>query len=331
MIPARFDSERFPGKPLARVGGKSLVRLTYEAAESAKCVDHCCVATDDDRVIDAVKSFNGRVVRTPRDCADGFERCAHAYRLLVAGRAAASGGRLRSADFDVVVKVECDEAFIRAHHIETVADLVINTDAVVATLVRVSRGPEVRRGAGVAAGAVTSVFARLRPNAHHAASESDADDATIGAFAAAVSAWTHSPGVYFFSPSTDESRPSSSSQDDENPDTVKCAMDADGYVTGFTRGAPPPGGMVKVGVTAYRSSFLTRENRTRGGRKATRGGGGATKRAEVVDEDAALAAGHRVLAKQVTEPHLGGLKTQASVDKKNAGIAVGDIRLGGLL
>ena len=182
---------------------------------------------------------------------------------------ATSLGRLR-----VVVKVECDEAFIRAHHIETVADLVINTDAVVATLVRVSRGPEVRRGAGVAAGAVTSVFARLRPNAHHAASKSDADDATIGAFAAAVSAWTHSPGVCFFSPSTDESRPSSSSQDDENPDTVKCAMDADGYVTGFTRGAPPPGGMVKVGVTAYRSSFLTRENRTRGGRKATRGGGG---------------------------------------------------------
>ena len=162
MIPARFDSERFPGKPLARVGGKSLVRLTYEAAESAKCVDHCCVATDDDRVIDAVKSFNGRVVRTPRDCADGFERCAHAYRLLVAGRAAASGGRLRSADFDVVVKVECDEAFIRAHHIETVADLVINTDAVVAALVRVSRGPEVRRGAGVAAGGFDDACAALR-------------------------------------------------------------------------------------------------------------------------------------------------------------------------
>ena len=109
-----------------------------------------------------------------------------------------AGDFVEDATFDVVVKVECDEAFIRAHHIETVADLVINTDAVVATLVRVSRGPEVRRGAGVAAGAVTSVFARLRPNAHHAASKSDADDATIGAFAAAVSAWTHSPWSLFF-------------------------------------------------------------------------------------------------------------------------------------
>ena len=147
VIPARFDSERFPGKPLAQVGGKSLVRLTYEAAEGAKCVDYCCVATDDDRVIDAVKSFGGRVVRTSRECADGSERCAQAYRLLVARRAAASRKHRRSDDFDVVVKVECDEAFIRAHHIETAADLVINTDAVVATLVRVSRGPEVRRSA----------------------------------------------------------------------------------------------------------------------------------------------------------------------------------------
>lgn len=172
MIPARFDSERFPGKPLAQVGGKSLVRLTYEAAEGAKCVDYCCVATDDDRVIDAVKSFGGRVVRTSRECADGSERCAQAYRLLVARRAAASRKQLRSDDFDVVVKVECDEAFIRAHHIETAADLVINTDAVVATLVRVSRGPEVRRSARSrpARSAVTPVFVRLlRPNAQHAA------------------------------------------------------------------------------------------------------------------------------------------------------------------
>ena len=164
MIPARFDSERFPGKPLAQVGGKSLVRLTYEAAEGAKCVDYCCVATDDDRVIDAVKSFGGRVVRTSRECADGSERCAQAYRLLVARRAAASRKHLRSDDFDVVVKVECDEAFIRAHHIETAADLVINTDAVVATLVRVSRGPEVRRSARSrhARSAVTPV-SRFRP------------------------------------------------------------------------------------------------------------------------------------------------------------------------
>ena len=129
--------------------------------------------------------------------------------------------------------------------------------------------------------------------------------------------------------------PSSSSpdsQDDENPDTVKCAMDADGYVTGFTRGAPPPGGMVKVGVTAYRSSFLSREeDRPRRGEKTNGGAGAATRRAEVVDEDAALAAGEKILARQVTEPNLGGLKTQASVDKKNAGIVAGDIRLGGLL
>ena len=81
--------------------------------------------------------------------------------------------------------------------------------------------------------------------------------------------------------------------------------------------------MVKVGVTAYTLEFSHPGKIVLEAAEKRRAAAGATKRAEVVDEDAALAAGHRVLAKQVTEPHLGGLKTQASVDKKNAGIAAG--------
>ena len=112
-------------------------------------------------------------------------------------------------------------------------------------------------------------------------------------------------------------------------------MDADGYVTGFTRGAPPPGGMVKVGVArAMRRVFSPGINRTRGGRKATRGGGGATKRAEVVDEDAALAAGHRVRRSDLDGAcrFVISMARRRHADKKTRrAIAAGDIRLGGLL
>ena len=100
-----------------------VVRLTATPAESAKCVDRCCVATDDDRVIDAVKSFNGRVVRTPRDCADGFLRGAHAYRLLVTCCVSRRAGDFARPTSTPSSRWRCDEAFIRAHHIETVADL----------------------------------------------------------------------------------------------------------------------------------------------------------------------------------------------------------------
>ena len=268
VIPARFDSERFPGKPLARVGGKSLVRLTYEAAESAKCVDHCCVATDDDRVIDAVKSFNGRIVRTPRDCADGFERCAHAYRLLVAGRARrvgrATSARPTSTSSSRWSATRRSSARITSRRWRISSSTRTPSSPPSCASAEDRRCVEARRRGGRRHLGFRAPSAERTPRGFEIR-RGRCHDRSVrrGRFCVDALPWS-----LFFSLPTDESRPSSSSQDDENPDTVKCAMDADGYVTGFTRGAPPPGGMVKVGVTAYRSSFLTRENRTRGGRKA---------------------------------------------------------------
>ncbi len=89
LIPARYASSRFPGKPLAPLKGatgqaKSLIERSWEAASQVTGVTSCFVATDDDRISEAVRSFGGEVVMTSEDCANGTERCADA----IAGAAA---------------------------------------------------------------------------------------------------------------------------------------------------------------------------------------------------------------------------------------------------
>jgi 3-deoxy-manno-octulosonate cytidylyltransferase (CMP-KDO synthetase) len=83
IIPARFASTRYPGKPLAKLtlpdgSQKSLIQMSYEAAAQVQGVDAVYVATDDDRIADASKSFGAEVIMTSEDCANGTERCADA-------------------------------------------------------------------------------------------------------------------------------------------------------------------------------------------------------------------------------------------------------------
>ena len=83
LIPARYASSRFPGKPLAPLKGatgevKSLIHRSWEAAEAVAGVDRCYVATDDDRIAEATRAFGGDVLMTPEHCANGTERCAAA-------------------------------------------------------------------------------------------------------------------------------------------------------------------------------------------------------------------------------------------------------------
>lgn len=83
IIPARYASSRFPGKPLSPLKGasgeaKSLIQRSWEAAQEVNGVDHCFVATDDDRIAEATRAFGGEVVMTPEACANGTERCAAA-------------------------------------------------------------------------------------------------------------------------------------------------------------------------------------------------------------------------------------------------------------
>jgi 3-deoxy-manno-octulosonate cytidylyltransferase (CMP-KDO synthetase) len=87
LIPARYASTRFPGKPLASLRGvdgkaRSLVRRSWDAAAAIAGADRCWVATDDTRIADAVAAFGGQTVMTPASCRNGTERCAAALEVL---------------------------------------------------------------------------------------------------------------------------------------------------------------------------------------------------------------------------------------------------------
>ena len=80
LIPARYASSRFPGKPLADIGGKPMIQRVYEQA--TKVLPYAYVATDDQRIADAVKAFGGRVVMTASTHQSGTDRCAEALKIV---------------------------------------------------------------------------------------------------------------------------------------------------------------------------------------------------------------------------------------------------------
>jgi 3-deoxy-manno-octulosonate cytidylyltransferase (CMP-KDO synthetase) len=82
VIPARYASSRFPGKPLVDIAGKPMVRRIYEQVQTCPDVDRVLVATDDERIEQAVLSFGGRVVMTSPECPSGTDRVAQAVKYL---------------------------------------------------------------------------------------------------------------------------------------------------------------------------------------------------------------------------------------------------------
>ena len=118
IIPARWASSRFPGKPLARIGGKAMIERVYEQAR--KAMDRVAVATDDSRIYDYVRSFGGVAVMTRADHRCGTERCCEAYQILKNDPSGVWYNLLhdeRDEDI-VVVNVQGDEPFIQPEQIE---------------------------------------------------------------------------------------------------------------------------------------------------------------------------------------------------------------------
>ena len=126
IIPARYASTRFPGKPLARLGGKPVIQRVYE--QVAGVLDDAVVATDDERIRDAVRAFGGRVEMTSPDHRSGTDRCWEAY---------CKQGR----EYDVVVNVQGDEPFIRPSQLEAVKRCFDDPATDIATLVKPLRRP----------------------------------------------------------------------------------------------------------------------------------------------------------------------------------------------
>ena len=122
IIPARYTSTRFPGKPLAMLGGKPMIQWVYENVSEA--LENVYVATDDERIFHAVTAFGGKAVKTLPTHQSGTDRCAEAARILS-----------ETIDFDIVVNIQGDEPFIEARQIEILTSC-FTEETEIATLVK---------------------------------------------------------------------------------------------------------------------------------------------------------------------------------------------------
>lgn len=119
IIPARYASSRFPGKPLAILDGKPVIQRVYEQVN--KLLDNVYVATDDQRIYDCVKNFGGKVVMTKNNHKSGTDRIEEAIEKI--------GG-----DWDVVVNIQGDEPFIQKEQILSLCECFKDPNTQIATL-----------------------------------------------------------------------------------------------------------------------------------------------------------------------------------------------------
>lgn len=119
VIPARYASSRFPGKPLAVLGGKTVIQRVYEQA--SRVLDEVYVATDDERIRKAVMDFGGQAVMTRSDHKSGTDRIQEAVELT-------------GTDADVIINIQGDEPFVQPSQIETLKSLFENPDTQIGTL-----------------------------------------------------------------------------------------------------------------------------------------------------------------------------------------------------
>ena len=122
IIPARYGSSRLEGKPLLKVNEKPIIQWVYETAKSVKSADKVIVATDDERIYNAVKEFGGEVEMTSVEHKCGSDRIKEVID--------------RHPEFEYIINLQGDEPMIKKEHIEAVIDGVKNHNADISTLIR---------------------------------------------------------------------------------------------------------------------------------------------------------------------------------------------------
>lgn len=122
IIPARYGSSRLEGKPLLKVNEKPIIQWVYEKAKSVKNVDAVIVATDDERIFEAVKNFGGEVEMTSINHKCGSDRIQEVAN--------------RHPEFEYIINLQGDEPMIKTENIEAVIDGVKNHNADISTLIR---------------------------------------------------------------------------------------------------------------------------------------------------------------------------------------------------
>lgn len=121
IIPARYASTRFPGKPLADMNGKPMIQRVYE--QVGKSIVDVYVATDDERIFDSVHRFNGNAIMTSTTHRSGTDRCNEAYNKI-------------NKQFDVVLNIQGDEPFVFPEQIDLLKSCFTDTDIEIATLIK---------------------------------------------------------------------------------------------------------------------------------------------------------------------------------------------------
>ncbi|MBE0647354.1 MAG: 3-deoxy-manno-octulosonate cytidylyltransferase [Bacteroidales bacterium] len=139
IIPARYDSSRFPGKPLVDIDGKSMIRRVYEQAAKCKELSKVIVATDHEGIRNHVLAFGGEAVMTSAVHRTGTERCAEALSIVLNG----------DEEVDIIVNIQGDEPFIFPEQISEVIHTFSHPDIQVSTLARKIGDPEMLKDPNV--------------------------------------------------------------------------------------------------------------------------------------------------------------------------------------
>lgn len=123
IIPARYQSSRFPGKPLADINGKSMIQRVWEIASSVNCIQRVIIATDDKRIFKHSIEFGAEVMLTSADHINGTERIAEVSRKL-------------DDDYDFILNIQGDEPFLAIEQIESLCNLISTDNFQIATLAK---------------------------------------------------------------------------------------------------------------------------------------------------------------------------------------------------
>lgn len=144
IIPARYASTRFPGKPLIDIQGKSMIRHVVEAAQRATKLDRVVVATDDGRIADHVRAFGGEVVMTRDDHPSGTDRCWEAVQQILDFRFSIldSNGPIKNQKSKIenrsyVLNIQGDEPFLDPAQIDELAEVLDGTVELATQMIRV--------------------------------------------------------------------------------------------------------------------------------------------------------------------------------------------------
>ena len=132
VIPARFASTRFPGKPLAQLGGKPIIQWVWECVAQMPALADAVVATDDERIADAVRQFGGQAMMTSTSHRSGTDRCGEVLQKLEA----------QGKQYDVVINVQGDEPFTKHSQLQSLIDCFAVAETQIATLKTAIRSQE---------------------------------------------------------------------------------------------------------------------------------------------------------------------------------------------